>query len=735
MVEFFVQLRFVVTLMAIGCGAANADDWPMLGRTNSHNPVSPEKDPPLAWKVEQRDDSGQLVQSAENIKWTAKLGNNAIGDPVVANGLVWIGSNNDDLDPTDQRDASVLLCFRESDGQRVYKYVSPRLEQGRVHDGPRAGLYCSPLVERDRLWFTTNRCETICLDIGPLQRGEGEPRLVWKVDMLHDLGVFPRVPVMNLVRLCSVAGYKDWIYVITNNGVDETYTHVPKPEAPSLVCFEKSTGKVVWQDNSPGENILQGQWSSPLAIEIDGRGQVIAPLGDGWLRSFDPATGKLLWEFDINFKDSKRVFGRDGGRRILLGAPVFYDHHVYIGSGEQPEFGGGISRLCCLDPTRRGDISSELAIDAAGKPLPHRRLQAVDRSKGDQAIPNPNSGLVWEFTTLGKKYEDQIHGLVSQVAIADGLLIAVDFGGLVHCLDAKTGQRHWRCDLFSTCLGSALIVDGEVYVGDEDGDVCLFRLSADPQVAMRKDGDVWAPLVKFDTGQSVYASPIYANGVLYIAKHRTLFAIPSLARKVSITPNPVSENSISSAPSGVRTVKLPERMQVDDGTAERARPPRSIFIPTPQDVVEKMLDLANVQRNDVVYDLGSGDGRIVVTAARRYGCKAVGYEIDQDLVIRSRQQAMQDNVEQLVTIEHQDLYSAKLRDANVVALYLTEQQLEKLRPQLQQLPPGARVVSHEFAIPGLKPDKSISVESTVDGEKHMIYLWTVPFVEHSDSEK
>ena len=726
MVKFLTGL--VVAIVTISFGSAKADDWPMLGRSNFRNPVSPEKNPPLTWKVELRDDNGNSLRSAENIKWTAKLGNYSIGDPVVANGLVWIGSNNDELDSNDQQDASVLLCFRESDGKRMYKYVSPRLQQGSVHDWPFAGLSCSPLVERDRLWFTTNRGEIICLDIGPLERGEKEPHLVWKVDMIHDLGIFPRGSVMNYVRLCSVAGYKDWIYVITNNGVDETFTRVPKPQAPSLVCVEKSTGKVVWQDNSPGENILEGQWSSPLVIEIDGQGQVIAPLGDGWLRSFDPATGKLLWEFDINYKDSSRFMNRGRSRRTFFASPVFYDHHVYIGSGEHPEAGDVQGRLCCIDPTCRGDISAELAVDATGHPLSRRRLQAVDKTKGEQAISNPNSGLVWEYTTLGKGFESQMHGLVSQVAIANGLLIAVDRSGLVHCLDAQSGEHHWSCDLLSTCLGSPLIVDSWVYVGDEDGDVCIFRLSADPQVALRKDGDVWAPLSKIETGQAIYASPIYSNGVLYFANtNRTLFAIPSAGRKAALTSRPMTENNGSEAgPSPVLGLKHPA-----DSSAERDRPPRSIFTPTPQDVVDKMLDLANVQRTDVVYDLGSGDGRIVITAARKYGCKAVGYEIDQDLVIRSRQNAKQDNVEQLVTIEHQDLYTANLKDANVVALYLTSKQLEKLLPQLQTLSPGARVVSHEFEIPGLKPDKSIIVESKADGEKHAFYLWTAPFVKKS----
>src|SRR5262245_444766 len=159
-----------------------AADWPMLGRTSSRNAVSPEKDAPLFWQCATRDANGQLLQPARNIKWTAQLGSLTYGDPVVSDGLVWVGTNNDGLDPDDKTDASVLICFRVSDGKRLYKYRSPRRQPEYTHDAPHLSMACSPLVERDRLWFTTNRCETVCLDIAPLLSGEGEPRVAWKVD-------------------------------------------------------------------------------------------------------------------------------------------------------------------------------------------------------------------------------------------------------------------------------------------------------------------------------------------------------------------------------------------------------------------------------------------------------------------------------------------------------------------------------------------------------------------------
>jgi SAM-dependent methyltransferase len=154
--------------------------------------------------------------------------------------------------------------------------------------------------------------------------------------------------------------------------------------------------------------------------------------------------------------------------------------------------------------------------------------------------------------------------------------------------------------------------------------------------------------------------------------------------------------------------------------------PDAIYVPTPQDVVEKMLELAKVRKTDTVVDLGCGDGRIVVTAARQYGCKAIGYDIDPECVRMSRENVARHKVGGLVTVEHKDLFTVDLRGADVVALYLPSPLTGRLLPQLGQLRPGARVVSHAFAIPGLAPDREVKVLSEEDGLEHKVFLYTAP---------
>jgi outer membrane protein assembly factor BamB len=153
---------------------------------------------------------------------------------------------------------------------------------------------------------------------------------------------------------------------------------------------------------------------------------------------------------------------------------------------------------------------------------------------------------------------------------------------------------------------------------------------------------------------------------------------------------------------------------------------RSVFVPTPHDVVEKMLELAAIQESDLVYDLGSGDGRIVIAAAKKYGCRAIGIEIDRELVELSGDKAKQAGVAKLVTFECQDVFTADLSEAEVVAMYLLPQQLKQLIPQLEKLKPGARIVSHQFEIPGVAAEKKLVIQSKEDGEEHPLYLWTAP---------
>jgi len=161
-------------------------------------------------------------------------------------------------------------------------------------------------------------------------------------------------------------------------------------------------------------------------------------------------------------------------------------------------------------------------------------------------------------------------------------------------------------------------------------------------------------------------------------------------------------------------------------SAGKARKPDVWFVPTPHDVVERMLDLAQVKTNDVVYDLGSGDGRIVIAAAGKHGCKAVGVELDPKLAEQSRENARKGGVEHLVRIEQKDLFTVDLSDADVVTLYLLVDLNKKLIPQLTKLKPGARIVSNAFPIVGLQPDKVVVVKSATRTQPCTLYLYTAP---------
>ena len=144
------------------------------------------------------------------------------------------------------------------------------------------------------------------------------------------------------------------------------------------------------------------------------------------------------------------------------------------------------------------------------------------------------------------------------------------------------------------------------------------------------------------------------------------------------------------------------------------------FVPSPQDVVDKMIELAGVKKGDTVYDLGSGDGRIVIAAAKK-GAKAVGFEIDPDLVKESRDNIRKAGVQELAEIRNQDILTVNLSPASVVTMYLLPDVNLKLKPNLlSQLKPGSRVVSHSFDMGDWKPDKTERVNGRT------IYLWTIP---------
>jgi len=148
------------------------------------------------------------------------------------------------------------------------------------------------------------------------------------------------------------------------------------------------------------------------------------------------------------------------------------------------------------------------------------------------------------------------------------------------------------------------------------------------------------------------------------------------------------------------------------------------FVVTPPGVVDRMLEVAGVTKDDVVYDLGCGDGRIVIAAAKKCGCKAFGFEIDPDLVSESRTNAECAGVGDLVTIQRADIFEVDLRPASVVTLFLSVPVNARLIPQLQLLRPGSRIVSFAFHMPGIKPRQVF--EEDIDGKRQRIYLWVTP---------
>lgn len=160
---------------------------------------------------------------------------------------------------------------------------------------------------------------------------------------------------------------------------------------------------------------------------------------------------------------------------------------------------------------------------------------------------------------------------------------------------------------------------------------------------------------------------------------------------------------------------------------EPVQPPDCVYVPTPYDVVEKMLDMAKVKKTDVVYDLGCGDGRIVIQAAKKRGAKGVGFEIVPKLVNAARRNAKKNQVDHLVTIKQEDLFAADFSEATVLPMYLLPGMIERLMPKLEKLKPGTRIVAHDYPLKDVEPDKMVEVVSNETNVAHVLYLFTAPF--------
>ncbi|HUG19148.1 MAG TPA: PQQ-binding-like beta-propeller repeat protein, partial [Planctomycetaceae bacterium] len=508
-------------------------DWAQWGGSSLKNNTPEGKNIPSDWDI----------KSGKNIKWKADLGSQSYGNPVVANGKVYVGTNNGKgyvkRFPSTV-DLGCLICFDEKTGDFLWQHSSSKLPTGRVHDWELQGICCSPYVDGDRLWYVTSRGEVACLDTNGFYDGanngpyKAEPNdntdeadVIWLFNMMDELG-----SSQHNMCSCSIAAMGDILFVNTSNGLDESHINLPAPNAPSFFAMDRNTGKVLWTDKSPGTNILHGQWSSPTFAEIAGVKQVIFAGGDGWVYSFAPegdgqGNSKPLWKFDCNPKDTKWIVQGNGTRNNIIATPVVYDQLLYVAVGQDPEHGEGIGSLWCINPAgAEGDVSETFVLDKDGEPLPHRRLQALIESDGDKEVPNPKSAVVWHFREFDRDgdgeiaYEEEMHRAVGTTTIKDGLLYIADFSGIVFCIDAKASDEkknptiYWTHDMLSPAWGSPLVVDGKVYIGDEDGDLTIFKHSKEKE----KINEIYME-------DSIKSTPIVANNVLYIMTLRSLYAI------------------------------------------------------------------------------------------------------------------------------------------------------------------------------------------------------------------
>ena len=548
----------LVTATTASSSVANID-WNQWGGSPLRNNVPIGSNIPTSWDVGSFDyKTGEWDSTdAKNIKWVAKVGSQTYGNVVAVGDKVYIGTNNSggwlERYPSTV-DLGCLICFDRETGKFLWQHSSEKLKTGRVHDWPLQGICCAPLVEGKRLWFVTSRGEVRCLDTDGFYEGENdgpykdeefttdeEADVIWVRDFMKA----PYGVSQHNMCSCSVTSAGNVLLVCTSNGLDESHINLPAPDAPSFMALDKDTGAVLWTDKSPGNNILHGQWSSPAYAELGGVPQVIFGGGDGWVYSFDVrGTGdsetepqgqaKLLWKFDANPKTSKWILGGRGTRNNIIATPVIHNGLVYVAVGQDPEHGEGIGHLWCIDPTKRGDVSPELAFNSEDPdtPIAAKRIQAVVEEEGDFARANPNSAVVWHYSETDQNddgeidFEETMHRSCGTVAIKDNVLYISDFSGLLHCLNAKTGEVNWHYDMMAQAWGSPLIVEDKVYIGDEDGDVAIFRHSADPEVAMKDDGGEMVPFHgEINMGNSVYSTPIVADNVLYISNRTHLFAI------------------------------------------------------------------------------------------------------------------------------------------------------------------------------------------------------------------
>jgi outer membrane protein assembly factor BamB len=503
----FVAVLAVVWLNAPRPQAKETNEarsWPLFGGTVNRNLVNlVEKGIADEWDV--------TPDKQKNIKWSVEMGTKAYGGPVVAGGKIFVGTNNDNpRDPNIKGDKGVLMCFNEADGKFLWQAVHDKLGSGQVNDWPREGICSSPVVDGNRLYYVSNRCEVVCASTE-------DGKAIWTLDMIGKLNVFPH----NLAT-CSPLLVGDTLFVITSNGVHEDHLNIPRPEAPSFLAINKKDGAVKWSSNLPsialvearkqggrvdikklvdaGKVLMHGQWSNPVYAEPNGTPMIIFPGGDGWVYAFKPDSGELIWKFDCNPKKSVYKLGGDGTRNDFVCTPVIWENKLYIGVGQDPEHDKGVGHMWCIDITKKPTNKD-------------KDVSPVNDNFDPKAAVNKDSALVWHYG--GDAPEDAERSYLfgrtmSTCAIHDGLCYAGEYDGWLHCFDARTGKELWSHDTGNNTWSSPYWVDGRIYFGNENGKVNIFEHGKTKklirEVNVRPRGK----------STRVRTTPVACNGTLYL---------------------------------------------------------------------------------------------------------------------------------------------------------------------------------------------------------------------------
>ena len=458
---------------------AAAPSWPMFGGTPERNMVNTvDKNIATTWNAEEG--------KRKNIKWVTELGTKSYGGPVIADGKIFVGTNNrNPRDPDIKGDKAVLMAFNQDDGKFLWQIVHEIPADDIFKDAITEGLCSTPVVEGKFVYYVTPACEVVCADTAG--------KVTWRYDMMKEFKVVP----FHLGN-CSPLIAGDLVMVVTGNGVNEE-GHVANPKAPSFAAFNKKTGKLAWKSDLPGNKIVEGQWSNPTLATVNGKQQVIFAGGDCVIYALEPETGAVIWKCNVNpvvrKKDDREM------APYMIATPVVVGDRLYVGLGIYPQHPQSLrsSHVVCLDITKKGDVSP-------------KSYDAKDPTNKDSALVWAFGGMIQPPPTKGR--QAYFGKTISTTAVHDGLVYIAEESGYLHCLDAKSGQRYWDHDFKAAIWGSAFYVDGKVYLGTEDGDVVVFEQGKKLKILATNSMD-----------DTVYSTPVVVSGVLYIVTKSKLFAI------------------------------------------------------------------------------------------------------------------------------------------------------------------------------------------------------------------